>query len=177
METSDQPLPKEDPWALVKRRISRPCRQRTFYVVLILGILILGYLGVWIEVKNILFFTPTAEHPHPSLDPLRLAYATAILAVGVPCLMQFALSMNKMAVVTAFVLAFLVVCSAYFLSIASESIGLTHFLGVCGLLVATLSWWLANGEDDLFQDRVNPDAASGGNPDRELSGGNSGIKL
>lgn len=57
--------------------------------------------------KNVLLFTPTPDHPKPSLEPLRLAYATAILAVGVPCLMQPALSMNKMAAVTAFVLAFL----------------------------------------------------------------------
>ena len=40
----------EDPWAMILRRLKQPCRQLTFYVVLVIGILILGYLSVWIEI-------------------------------------------------------------------------------------------------------------------------------
>lgn len=167
----------EHPWALVGRRLTRPCRQWTFYVVLILGILILGYLAVWIEVGNVIGFEPSAGCQTPNLEPLQLAYATAILAVGVPCLMQLGLTLNKMALVLAFILAFSVLFFAYRVSGEGISLSGVHFYGLFGLLVATMSWWLANGEDELFQDRPKPSAPSGGDPTRELPGGNSGVKV
>ncbi|NKL74836.1 hypothetical protein [Rhizobium leguminosarum] len=167
----------EHPWALVGRRLSRPCKQWTFYAVLVVGILVLGYLAVWIEFKNALFFHATENEQLADLKPLRLAYATAIMAVALPCTMQLGLTLNKMAVVSGIILAFIVLLFSYWLSFDSESFRWTNVLGIIGLIVATLCWWLANGEDELFQDRVNPNSASGGDPSRPLSGGTGGVKV
>jgi len=167
---------EEHPWALIGRRLSKPCKQWTFYAVLVVGILILGYLAVWIEAKNVFFFAPTPERAVPDLQPLRLAYATAILAVACPGLMQLLLSLNKMAVVTSIILGFVSIFLAYKLSFISESFADTNLLGGLGLIIATLVWWLANGEDELFQDRVNPGAPSGGDPNRRLPGGSRRVK-
>jgi MFS family permease len=168
----------EHPWALIGRRLKLPCRQWTFYVVLILGILVLGYLAVWIEVVRVWDFKPSDEHPQPNLESLRLAYATAILAVGAPCFMQLVLTLNKMAAISGFVLLFLFAFMAYCVSNAEAGPGGVHFYGVVGLFVATLLWWLANGEDELFQDRVPFNAGSGGDPRRDLKGGkNNEVKV
>lgn len=167
----------EHPWALVGRRLSRPCKQWTFYAVLIIGILVLGFLAVWIEFKHAFYFEVGSVDHQIDLKPLRLAYATAILAVAAPCLMQLGLTLNKMAFVSTAVLAFIVSAISYWLSLDSTSFLSTNLLGIPGLFIATLCWWLANGEDELFQDRVNPNSASGGDPSRPLSGGTGGVKV
>lgn len=167
----------EHPWAMVGRRLKHPCRQWTFYVVLILGILVLGYFAVWIEFARVWNFQPSTGHEEPDLQALRLAYATAVLAVGAPCVMQLGLTMNKMAIVSSFVLIFIVLWLAYWVTNADTDTAGVHFYGLMGLTVATLCWWLANGEDELFQDRAPPGAASGGDPQRSLKGGNSEVKV
>ncbi|MBF0355963.1 MAG: hypothetical protein HQL43_12070 [Alphaproteobacteria bacterium] len=167
----------DNPWAMIGRRLKQPCQQYSFYVVLILGIVILGYLAVWIEAWHAWKFTATPTKPDIDLDPLKLAYATAILAVGAPCCMQIALTLNKMAILTGIVLIFLILTITYSLATVNFSHIFVHLLGAPGLLLAILSWWLANGEDELFQDRVKPYAASGGDTTRDLSGGNSGVKI
>lgn len=166
----------EHPWALIGRRLSSPWKQWTFFIVFILGIWVLGYLAVWIEVGNVASLRPSPAEPHPHLEPLRLAYATAILAVGGPCLMQLYLSQNKIAIVVGFVLLFLVLFVAYTVANGDLGLGGINCFGIFGLIIAAFCWWLANGEDELFQDRATQGAASGGDPTRELPGGNSGVK-
>lgn len=167
----------EDPWAMILRRLKQLCRQLTFYVVLVIGILILGYLSVWIEIVRIWEFKPTPDLPAPDLASLRLAYATAILAVGAPCVMQLFFTTNKMAILSGVVLIFGVLWLAYWVTNAFVGLYGVHCYGLLGLVVATLSWWLANGEDSLFQDRVMPNASSGGEISRALNGGNSGVQV
>lgn len=167
----------EKPWAMIAHRLRRPCRQWTFYVVLILGIVILGYLAVWIEVVHAWNFAAKPTDPYLDLNPLRLAYATAILAIGAPCCMQIALTRDKMAILAGIVLIFVILTLAYSVSTSDLSQAGVHLAGLLGLFSATLSWWLANGEDELFQDRVKPNAGSGGDLARNLSGGTSGVKV
>lgn len=167
----------EKPWAMIARRLSRPCRQWTFYAVLGLGIVILGYLAVWIEAWHAWNFTATPTKPIVDLGPLKLAYATAILAVGGPSCMQIMLTQNKMAIVASIVLVFVILVLAYSLSTANFSHVYVHVVGGAGFFLSILSWWLAVGEDELFQDQVNTYAASGGyDTNRILAGGTSGVR-
>ena len=49
----------------------------------------------------------------------------------------------------------------------------------CGGLASLLSvfiWWIANGQEKLFYDDVDPDDSVGGNPNKPLDGSLSGIK-
>lgn len=167
----------ESPWALVLRRLTKPCRQFTFYVFLVFGILAAGYLAVWIEAWHAIRFVVTPEKPSLDLEPLKISYATAIIAVAGPCIMQTMLSRDKIAIGICFIVTFCVVCITKLIS--SDGIGQAdiHVVGAAGVLVSIFSWWLANGDDDLFQDKVNPYAASGGKKlNGDLPGGMSKVK-
>ena len=168
----------EHPWSLLGRRLRMPFKQWSFWIVLILGIGVFGYLAVWIEEHHIADFVPTKERPTPDLEPLRLAYATAILAVAAPCIAQLVLAMNKMAGLVGLVITTVVGALAYWVSESTSNLGAIHSFGLPGLLIAAFAWWLANGEDQLFQDRPNSQASSGGpDPMGQLPGGNSGLTI
>lgn len=167
----------EHPWALLGRRLRMPLFQWSFWTVMLVGIAFIGYLAVWIEETTISNFVPTAQEPEPNLEPLKLSYATAILAVAAPCIAQLALVMNKMATLVALVFAVIVATLAYQVMYGAHDLHAVHLVGRPGMLVALLSWWLANGEDDLFQDRTRPNVPSGGsNTQRPLSSGSSKVK-
>ena len=167
----------DHPWSLIGSRLKTPIGQWSFWIVLILGIIVIGYLAVWIEVSHVNHFEPTKERRAPDLEPLRLAYATAMLAVAAPCVAQLVLAMNKMAGLVALVIAFAVAALAYRVSASASDLSTVHIYGVPGLLIAVLSWWLANGEDELFQDRTTPGGPSGGDTRRRLAGGKSKVKI
>lgn len=167
----------DHPWSLIGSRLKTPIGQWSFWIVLILGIIVIGYLAVWIEVSHVNHFVPTKERRAPDLEPLRLAYATAMLAVAAPCVAQLVLAMNKMAGLVALVIAFAVAALAYRVSASASDLCTVHIYGVPGLLIAVLSWWLANGEDELFQDRTTPGGPSGGDTRRRLAGGKSKVKI
>jgi len=177
VEPGTDEMSNKELFALLKRRVTHPLKQWTFAVVFVVGILILGYLAVWIELKTALSFLPTPEESKVDLAPLQLAYATAILAVAGPSIMQLMLTLDKMAMLVGFVLIFLMGSCAYFVSTATPDWFSVQFFGVLGLITATTAWWLANGEDELFQDKTRPAAASGGDPTRELSGKPGKVKV
>ena len=167
----------EKPWELLGRRLKAPLAQWSFWIVLLFGIGVFGYLAVWIEESHISDFVPTKDQATPDLEPLRLAYATAILAVAAPCVAQLVLALNKMAGLVALIMTCAVAALAYCVSDAAPNLHAVHSYGRPGMLIAALAWWLANGEDKLFQDRTNPYASSGGtDPQRDLSGSESKVK-
>jgi succinate-acetate transporter protein len=162
----------EHPWALIGRRLSRPFKQWTFWFVMIVGILGLGYLAVWIEEGNL-----PAAAAGEKLEPLRLAYSTAMIAVAAPCIAQLVLALNKMAGLTALLLTVIISALAFRVSAATPNLSAIHWHGVPGLLVALFAWWLANGEDELFQDRTMPNVSTGGtDTQRDLPGGQNKVK-
>jgi hypothetical protein len=167
----------EHPWALLGRRLRTPLFQWSFWTVMLVGITFIGYLAVWIEEATIRNFVATLKEPKPNLEPLKLSYATAILAVAAPCVAQLALAMNKMATLVALVFAVVVATLAYQVMYGAHDLDTVHIIGRSGMILALLSWWLANGEDDLFQDRTIPNVPSGGsNTQRRLPGGSSKVK-
>lgn len=164
-------------WGPVKQRLSYPFKQVTFWLVLLVGVLFVGYLAVWIEILHVVNFVPTATKPVVDLEPVRLAYATAILAVAAPCLMQLVLTEMKILRVAAIGLVFVVLLLAHIVYIEASSACWVHGSGLLGMALAVLAWWLANGEDPLLQDHVTPSAPSGGDkPLRKLPGGKSKVK-
>lgn len=166
----------ESVWAPVKRRLLFPIRQVTFWLVLLLGIVVIGCLAVWIEEVNVLYFVSTPENPSVELEPLRLAYATAILAIASPCLMQLFLAEKKMLRVAAIGLSVVVLWLAYLAASGAGSISSVHWSGLPGLALAILCWWLANGEDQLFQDRPELSGPSGGDVHRDLNSVNKDVR-
>lgn len=164
-------------WALLGRRLTRPVKQVSFYVVLLIGIGVIGYLAVWIEEVRVAHAGAAGSTAQSNFEPLRLAYATAILAVGAPCLMQLIYVEDKIARVIAVVLGFVILTFAYCVDNEAPDLSWIHLFGRVGLLLATGAWWLANGEDELFQDMPTRNAPSGGDPHRELTGGDSGVTI
>ena len=160
--SADLNIIEQDNWALVKTRLRTPVKQVTFWTVLIFGILFASCLSLWIEICNVWDFVPTTDCPEPDLGPLRLAYATTILALAAPCLAQLYFTSDKMIRVIAFIISFLSLGLAYWVSENAKGLYSTHGIGILGLAISVAAWWLANGEDPILQDRSDTAAGSGG---------------
>lgn len=175
MDEADQDLGAfraRGPWNLLRERLQKPCKELSFYIFLGIGILFLGGMAIWIEVYRFLTFIPTPEHQHAELAGTRLALATAILAIAGPAAMQLMYALDKMATVVAILLiAIELLLAIYLMGFGSPNGCGTIFWGFVGLSLAVLTWWLANGGDNIFQDETPDDAATGGNPTRPLLGG------
>lgn len=117
------------------------------------------------------------EYIPAQLMPLSIAYATAILAVAAPAIMQLLLTLDKMAILVGCLLIILTGTAAYNAADDMEGFWWLNSTGIFGLFIATFAWWLANGADDLFQDRPKNNSGSGGDVERQLSGGKRGVTL
>ncbi|WP_336964020.1 hypothetical protein [Sphingobium aquiterrae] len=160
------------PWNLLRERLQKPCKEWSFYIFLGVGILFLGGMAIWIEAYRFLTFVASQDHPHAELSGIRLALATAILAIAGPAAMQLMYALDKMATVVAILLiAVELVLAIYLMGFGSPDGCGTILWGFIGLGLAVLTWWLANGGDNIFQDETPDDAATGGNPTRPLLGG------
>ena len=49
-------------------------------------------------------------------------------------------------------------------------------IGLVASLFAIFIWWIANADDPNFDDNVDPDILTGGNPNTPLKGDTSGFK-
>lgn len=160
-------------WALVCERLRKPVRELTFWLYLIVAVAGFGGLAIWIEWWRYLH-----EVPQPPLSNLRLALATVFPAVLGASALELILGENKLlrGIGIAF-LAFFLVLAFYILGFGDMSDEKAIFLGAVGCLGGILVWWISNGLDELFQDRVDPSNASGGDPRRPLSRQATKIKI
>lgn len=155
-------------WALLYRRWSLPKRQWSFWIFLFVGIVVLGGLAVWIELYRYIF-SPAEHGKQADIGAVRLALATAGLAVGGPAAMQLLYSRDKLAIVIAILLFTFVMIAAMFLMTFGEPAGCGTFIaGLVCVAPSILAWMLANGEDPIFQDEVPDDAPGGGQPMKAL---------
>lgn len=158
-------------WKLLHRRWTRPRKELSFWTFLLVGIVLLGGLAVWIEGYRYYFFVPTTEHPAAELGGLKLALATAGLAIAGPAAMQLLYSRDKLAIVAAILLFTVEMLAAMYLMVfGTPSTWGTIAAGLVCVAPAILAWVLANGEDDIFQDDASDDASTGGDPMKPLPG-------
>lgn len=158
----------------LRTRFATPVGQVTFWVYLLIGILVCGGAPIWVElVRFRLGATPDAEN-------IRTAINCYFPAIGGAAAAQLAFAdESRQKYVTSF--SFFAAFFFFIFSILTLSLETkpatcrAWFIGLVGCLLAIFMWWIANGLDRTYQDIVNSDASLGGPPDKPLAGDTSGF--
>jgi len=139
-----------------------PLGQVTFWVYLLIGVVLLGGLGVWIEA--LIFWFSTAE---TNSEHIRIALITFFPAlVGSTSLeLIFADTVTKPVRAFAVLCGFMCFGLATWLGVERNLSTIWAFpIASLASLAAIWIWWIAHGLDDIFYDHVDGAAAVGGDP-------------
>ena len=153
----------------LRTRFITPVGQVTFWVYLLIGIVVCGGAPIWVELFRLkVGVSPDAENIRTAVN----CYFPAIGGAAAAQLMFAAESRQKYLTSFSFLAAFFFFISSI-LTLSLEKRPVTYwawFVGIVACLLAILMWWIANGLDRAFQDNVDPDAPLGGPPDTPLAG-------
>jgi len=162
------------------RRTLEPLHDIPFITYITLAIILFGGLGVWVEGFKIIYKILVTNEciEVSSLITSILTYYPAVLGAG--CLQLVLSSFNKMDKDMASFGLFVFVgglLSVVILPFFSEKFpGLVIFSGVVWSIFAVWIWWITNSDDPTFRRMPPPDAASGGDTKRDLSGDLTGVE-
>ena len=149
-----------------------PFRSVTFVIYVILGPFLFGALGVWVEIFRLLKSTTQPEY-----SALITAISAFYPALGCSTALQLVLSSatKNDKVLMSFGLLMLSLFPAAALILQSSDIRPLIILAVSSLcsIGAVWLWWITNGSDPTF---MTPDAATGGQLDRNLPGTLNGFQ-
>ena len=164
------PLKKE-----ICKRLFTPVGQVSFWVSLLVGVLLLGALGIWVELAKLLLASTNDD-----LDNLRTSIHTFYPAIAFTSTLQLILSAGdkKYLQTAAFAVGISLILLAFMLLAADSKIspGASIFLSSIASVLSVLIWWIANGSEAIFNDGVSIDASVGGDTKSSLSGNVEGIK-
>lgn len=178
MQISDKAAPQNSffqLWAELERRITSPIYQVSFWVFLMMGILIFGAGGIWYELGKYLLSNPT------NLDGVQAAIFTFIPAIACPATMQiiYADSDKKYLRSFGFFVGVLLLLGAIVLLVVNQHLKPEYSI-IMGALLSILSiliWWIANGLDTTFYDSVDQETPTGGGIHQKLHGSVDGYKV
>ena len=159
------------------RRTREPAGDVPFILYFALATVIFGGLGIWAELVKVLL----AEKP-VGLGGLTTAMITFYPALAGSTALQLVLisvgKSDKVLISFALLLLCLFPITAVLLSLVSNShpvfvlvAGIVLWFGVMWL------WWITNCDDVTYKQTAAPDAATGGNPSRPLSGDLTGFSV
>lgn len=162
-------------WEELVQRFMAPVGQVSFWVFLILGILIFSACGVWIELGK--YFLSACK----SLDGVQTAIFTFIPAIACTATMQIIYSNNNKKYLMSFgyAVGIVLLLGAIGLLILSEHLppAFSMSMGVLLSIISILTWWVANGLDLTLYDNVAQDVTTGGDPGKPLAGSVVGFKI
>ena len=187
--------------AEVVERLVAPLLHPTFVLYLVSGVVLLGGVPIALEWTKFLLsqhsynaaiaagITGAALPARPSFESVLTALHTFYPALAWSSAMQINFAeakavdrARKSLRALAFVLATVTLLLSILLNAArplfTESGSLR--LGIMGVVMAVLLWWLANAKEQTFLEPLSGDAAQGGDPARpaeELSGNIEGFKV
>lgn len=154
----------------IGRRFRRPVGSPSFWMFLIVGIIGFGGIAIWIEVLKYGFHLLDTK----SAEGIATAVNTYFPAIGCGAGLQIvtwekdkpnlrACGMAVWSIMSAFCVVLLLLQAHHPL--------LSGVLGSICSILALATWWLANGEEDAFQNAPKTNAATGGDLDQPLAGG------
>jgi hypothetical protein len=158
----------------LRNRLITPVGQVTFWVYLLIGIVVCGGAPIWVELFRLqVGANLDAENLRTAVN----CYFPAIGGAAAAQLMFAAESRQKYLTSFSCLAAFFFfIFSILTLSLEKKPVTcLAWIVGIVACLLATLMWWIANGLDRTFQDVIDPDAPVGGAPEAPLSGNTTGF--
>lgn len=159
------------------RRTHEPVRELPFVVYVFTGILLFGGLGVWVEILKIILAGSPVEFA--GLITAVVTFFPALIGSTTLQLVLGSVNGGDKVMVS---FALLMMCVFLTFAILLPFFSGTHPIGVlgCGIACSAFAiwtWWITNGDDPDFKKVVKPDAATGGNPQRQLPGDLNGFQV
>lgn len=157
---------------IVFDRTFRPLRHPTFVIYFFVAVAGIGAWGLWVELFN---FAITEKG---DIARFKGVFVNVIPAFAAPTCMQLLLAEKERAL-RAFSILLVAIC-AISLALCNGLPPIPSVVfGLLSILVAMWLWWITNAnQSDFSDDRMNPDAATGGvpNPNAPMPGTLVGFK-
>lgn len=165
------------PWAglifELRKRLLEPLNQPSFILYFLLA-LILGAMGVWVAlVEGII-----ANWQNDTQESFFRALQTFFPAIGsLACVQVIIIEDSQKSLRALFSLLLIVFLSLAIVSGVAYSLNapLGFRLTAIGTGLAVLSWWLANSDQEPFQETTDPANPIGGPVENELAGDTEGF--
>ena len=163
----------------LKRRTLEPFAHVSFVIYFIVAVVIIGGIGVWMELYA--FFLPSAQPIASSepLVPLRSAVVTFFPALTASACLQLIWAENDHKFLRSFGVLFLTLMTTIALLISPHAMGNSSALtvGIIASMGSLWMWWIANAKQNDFLD-IDSDAPLGGKAtDTELMGNLDGFNV
>lgn len=160
-------------WKDIWGRTCEPTKHVTFWVYLLLGVILCSGLGVWFEVIRYAYGTSDAK-----LDSILVALLTFFPAlVGSSSLQMVFASEAKGLRAFALLLVVVFALAALWLAFGRPAdLSEALIYAVLFSAGAVWIWWIANGADPSFRDNIPANAPIGGDPTVPLPGSLDGFK-
>lgn len=149
------------------RRTKKPVRQFTFWVYIVLSVVLLGGIGVWYEIGVLI---NSSDLDTSSLKMAFLTFSPAVIGAS-SLLIIFEKKQSREWI------AFGVFCLIVTLFMFAILVAVNLFDGILGIFLSTLLavfsvWlcWVANSENIGLQDSIDPSDSIGGDLDKALTG-------
>lgn len=151
----------------LKRRWRQPFNHASFCLYFGISILLIGYLGIWLE------FGMLVHSDWKDSTNLRSALATFFPAlIGSTCIQL--LVQNTLKALKLFSIGFMIVffaISAWLIADSGLSSWIAFPVGLLSTLASLWYWWIANADNaDFFDDQLPTAPVGGENTERPLGG-------
>lgn len=162
----------------VWRRIAEPIARPTYVFYFLLS-MIIGSVGVWISLVDVMISNDGITGVNFAESELYQSILTFFAAVGsISCVQILIVEDSDKNLRSLFVLVlilFLVLATlAALLGTSAQEFAVPII--VLGTLLAALTWWIANWDDGKFA-QTNPEAPLGGSPGDEAAGDTEGFNI
>lgn len=158
----------------IYRRTINPFQSVPFVVYTVLAIIMLGSAGIWYEILKIHISTQD-----PNYNGVVVAYTSFYLALTGSASHRLILSStdkpDKVMVSFSILAGALSILFLVAIHLLYELDKINWLLTATFAIIPMWIWWIANGDDPVFQSIVT-DAATGGNTNRTLQGSLEGYK-
>jgi hypothetical protein len=160
----------------LRERLISPIPHFSFWVFVLLGVIVFGGVPVWVELLRFTIGGRSAVR----LDSLITAVDAYFPAVGCAAAVQLAFSEDTKKYVVSFgylvTVFFAVACILMILLEQTFTAGTAWLSRMVLCLLAILMWWIANGLDPTFQDTLDVEAPLGGSTSSPLDGNTIGFQ-
>jgi hypothetical protein len=154
----------------IRRRFVRPLGSPSFWMFLLVGVIGFGGIAIWIEVLKCEFRLLGTANAQGVLTAINTYFPAIGCGAGLQIVTWEKQKPNLRACGMA-AWSFMSAACVVLLLLQANHPWWSGILGAICSIFALAMWWLANGEEDAFQNGAPTNASIGGNLDQPLAGG------